>query len=193
MKKIIIITVAILAIGVVVALFFTLLKGQSSSKSNTTETSLVGGNLPITETSNQNTTNSAGTASPSDVIGSASQVLEKFPKDPILTIGSSEGSVGIKNFYLSNPNVSEGGSIVVKQTQNYSILYASTDSSFWLVIIGTPFDKWREAAEQDFLSVLQINATDACKLKASSGIYYDATNSLSGKSFPLSFCNQSFQ
>jgi len=201
MKKIIIIFAIILIIGIAAYFFFS---GKNTSQTVQNQAGLVpvpvgGGNVEINVASssnnnvaNENVGNNTVTTSTSDAIGTASQILRGLPTGQTFTIGTSRGSVEVRNFYLLNPVVVEGGSVVLKQTQNYSIVYDYLDSSFWLAISGIPFTTWQPVAEQDFLNILNISKDDACKLNVSSGVYYDQQNPLSGKSFPLSFCNQTF-
>jgi hypothetical protein len=68
------------------------------------------------------------------------------------------------------------------------ITYDTIDSSFWIGIDADQFTTLRGTAEQALLSMLGISTADACKLSVSVGVFYSATSSLSGQSFPLSFC-----
>jgi hypothetical protein len=106
-----------------------------------------------------------------------------------------KGTVSVKNFYASNPTVIHGGSVVLKQTDNYLLLYDPNDDipdnqtgRFWVQIAGSPFERWRQLAEKDLLTILGINQSDACKLDVVVGVVYSRGNPLNGKSFPLSFC-----
>ncbi|HEY5221374.1 MAG TPA: hypothetical protein VIJ29_04550 [Candidatus Paceibacterota bacterium] len=119
----------------------------------------------------------------------AVQVLSGTPTGTILTIGTPSGLVQMNNFYLSNPPVTDGGeTVILASTTDYLITYDTIDSSFWIGIDPTQFDTVRPTAEQAFLSVLGVSSADACKLDVVVGVFWSATSSLSGQSFPLSFC-----
>jgi hypothetical protein len=124
-----------------------------------------------------------------DYIGRAADVIGNLPTSTSIAIGTSQGTVQVANFYSSNPSVIDGGDIVLKQMQNYVIVYDPYSSGFWLGITGTPFATWQTAAEQDFLAMLGINQADACKLDVTSGVIYRTGNPLDGQDFPLSFCS----
>lgn len=119
----------------------------------------------------------------------ASQVLSGLPTSTLLTLGTSNGSVQVNNFYLSNPPVTDGGeTVILASTTSYLITYDTIDSSFWIGIDPDQFSAIRPAAEQALLSVLGVSSTAACKLDVSVGAFYGATSSLNGQSFPPSFC-----
>jgi hypothetical protein len=118
----------------------------------------------------------------------ASDVYSNIPSGQTFQIGTSKGSVQINNFYLSNPTVDEGGSLSIEQSENYTISYDPTTGAFWIIVNGTPFDSFRNVAEQDFLKLLNISKADACKLTVSISTPYDPYNPSSFKEFPLSFC-----
>ena len=95
----------------------------------------------------------------------------------------------MNNFYLSNPEVTDGGeTVIIASTSDYLITYDTTNSSFWIGIDPDQFATVRPVAEQAFLSALGVTQADACKLDAAVGTFYSATSSLNGQSFPLSFC-----
>jgi len=173
MKNTILIIVAIVVVVLVVVAAFVYFGNSAAPAPASTE--------------NGNASTSTATATSSGGVP-ASQALPGAPKESTLTIGTSQGSVVVKNFYLSNPKVDYDGNVLVAETQNYFISYDTSDSSFWIAITSEPFNTWRALAEADFISILGITQRDACKLSVSEGIPYDATNALSGKSFPLSFC-----
>lgn len=135
----------------------------------------------------------AGGATPAgagqEVTLSASQILSNTPTTTLLTIGTSQGSVQVNNFYLSNPPVTDGGeTVIIASTTDYLITYDTIDSSFWIGMDADQLNATRPAAEQAFLSALGVSSAAACKLNISEGVFYDASSSLSGQSFPLSFC-----
>jgi hypothetical protein len=165
MKKFLLILIVIIIIAVGAYVIFA--RHSPSSVSNITANvppSGTGGSLPV------------------------AQVYPNAPTSSLLAIGTSQGTVEVNNFYTSNPPVTDGGVLVIKQTSEYWFTYDPLSGSFWIAVSGTPFSEVQQTAEQDFLATLGISEQDACKLDVSVGIPYDPNNSLSGQSFPLSFC-----
>jgi len=105
-----------------------------------------------------------------------------------LSIGTSQGTVHVNNFYNFGSGVTDGGVIIIKATSTYWFTYDPLTSEFWIAISGTPFNTLQLVAEQDFLATLGVSEADACKLSVSEGVPYSPGNSLDGQSFPLSFC-----
>jgi len=141
---------------------------------------------------------SSGESQPSGSMATTTQslhvsdIMKNISQDPRIIIGTTHGSVSVKNFYISNPEVGEAGTVIIEETQNYFIAYDTLSSDFWVAITGTPLATWRQAAEQDFLNILQINKSDACKLNVLQGILNDPNSQLQGIASSLSFCNQVF-
>ena len=189
MKKTLIIILIIVVIALGVGLYFLFAHPSNLGTQTVTNTQSTGG-LPAPvingSPSISSTTNSSNLP---DYIGPASEVLGSLPGGGMLQIGTAQGTVTVNNFYTNDPPVVEGDVIVFKQTPNYDMTYDPSTSEFWLAILGTPFETWRVAAEQDFLSTLGISQADACKLSVTSGVLYSPGNSLDGESFPLSFCS----
>ena len=165
MKKTIIIVIVVLAVGLGVGAYL-LFRPQQNPIDIGTATSTQPGTLPIV----------------------ASATVSGAPDGPYLSIGTTAGTVQINNFYLTNPPIDDGGDIVIKQTDSYTISYDPTDSSFWIGISAVPFMTWQPVAEQDFLTTLGVSKADACKLKVTSGAIYSLGNPFDGASLPLSFC-----
>jgi len=133
--------------------------------------------------------NGTSTVGGNEVTLPAAQAFPSAPTGTILIIGTQNGSVQVNNFYLSNPQVTDGGqTVILASTTDYLITYDTTDSSFWIGINADEFNAIRPVAEQALLSTLNVSSTIACKLNVSVGVFYSATSTLSGKSFPLSFC-----
>ena len=118
----------------------------------------------------------------------AAQVLSDTSTDTLLTIGTQSGSVQVNNFYLANPQATDGGKLILASTTHYLITYDTIDSSFWIGLDADQFTTLRPAAEQALLSALGISSSVACKLDISEGAFYSATSSLNGKSFSPLFC-----
>ena len=168
MRKIIILIIVIVVIVLLGIGAYFLFHGSSPSSDVTGQTGTLPN--PITSTS------------------TASNIFGPTPTGPYLSIGTARGTVQVNNFYLSNPAVDDGGDIIIKQAQNYVIVYDPSDSSFWLGVTGNPFSVSKSAVENDFLAVLGVSKADACKLSVTSGVIYSEGNPNDGKSFPLSFC-----
>ena len=164
MKKNIIIIVVIFLVLIALGAYLYVTRGSSSSVSNIPGTMAQTGTLPAA------------------IIPSGAET------GPSLVIGTSQGSVSINNFYLTNPADGGDGTLIIKQTGDYMLTYNPRTSEFWIAITGMPFATQQIAAEQDFLATLGISKADACKLSVTSGIIYTPGNPLDGESFPLSFC-----
>lgn len=126
-----------------------------------------------------------------DYMGTVQRTLAKteaLPTGDTLALNTPHGAVKIRNFYLDNPAVIEGGDIAIKVTKMYSIVYDPANTSFWLAIKGNPFAKWQHVAEQGFLETLNIDSGTACTLSVTSGVIYSPGDPNDGKSFPLTFC-----
>lgn len=126
-----------------------------------------------------------------DYMGTAQETIgktEQLPTGSTLQLNTTRGAVMVRNFYLDNPPVVEGGDVAIMITAKYTIVYDPGNSSFWLAIKGRPFDTWQKAAEQALLKLLNIKSDVACNLNVTSGVIYSAGDPNDGKSFPLSFC-----
>jgi hypothetical protein len=139
----------------------------------------------------KNGTSPTNAGLPSDYIGKASQILGTLPTSAYLQIGTSQGTVQVKNFYLLDPPITEAGDIFLKQGNGYWFVYDPNDSSFWVAVSGAPFDTVRQTAEQDFIATIGTDEASACKLAVSVGAPYSPGNPINGQSFPLSFCASS--
>ncbi|MEX2008369.1 MAG: hypothetical protein WD850_02700 [Candidatus Spechtbacterales bacterium] len=72
----------------------------------------------------------------------------------------------------------------------YKILYFQETKRFQITITDPPFDEFRQAAEQDFLRVLDINEQQACRLDVTIRTPLYANPNLAGQVFFLSFCKE---
>jgi hypothetical protein len=195
MRKIIIIILVIAIIALVVGAYF-LIAPKNNSAPGTSSTGQPGTlPAPIGASSTSGSPSSGapganGAATLPDYIGTVSEVYgTNIPSGATLSIGTTQGTVQVNNFYAANPSVVEGGVIVIKQTSSYALTYDPSTSEFWLAITGTPFATWQTSAEADFLETLGINEADACKLNVTSGVVYAPGNPLDGQDFPLTFCS----
>lgn len=124
-----------------------------------------------------------------------SRVFANAPGGRTIAIATSHGMVRMKNFYVSNPGVEDGGVIVLKETDSYAISFepeggdpSERRGRFWIGVAAIPFEKWRPLAENDFLATLGVTQQEACKLDASVGVIYSPNNPMDGMNFPVSFC-----
>jgi hypothetical protein len=80
----------------------------------------------------------------------------------MLTLGTPQGSVTMKNFYTDAVNIARGD-VIIRQADTYAIDYFQSTNTFTIALfVQDPTA--RTAAEADFLSLLQINQQDACRL-----------------------------
>jgi hypothetical protein len=129
----------------------------------------------------------AGLTSGNSISTSTSTVT--IPLGSTLTIGTSQGSVTMNNFYKRAVYIAqEQQAIVIEQSSTYDIIYNIPDSSFIINIFSLPFAAMRQTAEASFLSSLNIGKQDACKISAYELVSGSATAQYAGQSFPLSFC-----
>jgi hypothetical protein len=200
MKKFIIILIVVIIVSAIS--YFIFIKNNSQISNTQVQNNL----LPAvsTGTNNETTTNTVSSSengmenlsNPTSSLNNsprASDVFSNTPSGQTFQIQTPKGIVQVNNFYLSNPIVDEGGTLLIEQSENYTITYDPTTGAFWIIINGTPFDSFRNIAEQDFLKLLNISKGDACKLIVSISAPYDPYNPSSFKEFPLSFCPGSVQ
>lgn len=169
MKKttlIIIIAIVILIVAIVAFLIF----GQNSSNS-----------------SNGNSSSTAGTLPPA-VTNVPYAPPSTLPSSTTLTIGTSQGSVTVDNFYTGAKISADRTSALIEKTSAYNITYYIPDSSFNILIEQSPFDAVREQAEAAFLQLLGISQADACKLKVKVGAPISVDPNHAGQNLGLSFC-----
>jgi hypothetical protein len=107
---------------------------------------------------------------------------------PTLTVPAKGGSLPVSDFTKHPTSRVLGDTTVIKQNDNYSIVYFSVDQSFLITILAEPVQANREAAEQEFLNNLQISQADACKLTVSLAVPAGVSEALAGQNYGLSFC-----
>ena len=106
----------------------------------------------------------------------------------MVAIGTSKGTVVVKNFYRTGVGRDEEY-LYFESSSAYSLLYDTIDSSFVVSISGGPLSETRSVAEGALLSALGVNQTDACKLTVVVGVSSDVDPSLAHRALPLSFCD----
>jgi len=112
-----------------------------------------------------------------------------IPTGNTLTIGTSQGSVVMNNFYDSADYIDQAQqAVVVQQTSTYVTVYNIADSSFSITVLSMPFETAQQAAEAAFLNTLNISQGDACKLNVHENVPSNVSSQYAGKSLLLSFC-----
>lgn len=166
MRRLVLIAVVIVLVGVGMAAAFTFFRKQPVGQET-------GGSL---------SEGTGGNLQP--------QPLGQYPGVPVgetFTIGTAEGILTVKNFYKSAVAIVEDTDVVLKETRDYSIHYSRADSSFQVIIMNKPTAAARSAAEKDLLSILGVQLADACSLKVVVIVPLPVDQASAG-SFRLSFC-----
>lgn len=168
MRKKIIIVLVIVIVLAIIGVSFALWWNKSGSGTGSSSTTTTTTNFPPVSTS---TTPAA------------------IPTSTTVTIGTSQGSVTMNNFYQTADSITQDQqTVIIHNDPQYSIEYNVGDSSFSIGILSTPLEASRQAAEAVFLSRLGISKQDACKLKVYEGVPADVSSQYVGQYFPLSFC-----
>lgn len=111
------------------------------------------------------------------------------PTGNTITLGTSNGSVVVNNFYKTAAFITQDGqTVAIAQTSTYSIAYNVLYSSFVITILAPPLEANREAAEHVFLNALGISEQDACSLDIYEGVPASVSDQDSGRPYALSFC-----
>lgn len=110
----------------------------------------------------------------------------QVPTSTTVVLGTSNGSITMNNFYTAALGA-DGEFVRLLQNGNYKIDYDTNKSSFDLDINSTTFDASRVLAETNFLTVLNISQSDACKLT----VAVSEVVASSSLRLPLSFCASS--
>jgi hypothetical protein len=107
------------------------------------------------------------------------------PTSTTIVLGTSQGSVTVNNFYATA--LGADGEFIRLAQNNYKIDYDTDNSSFDLDVDPASFDTGRASAEANFLTLLGISQTDACKLT----VAVSEVAASSSLRLPLSFCASS--
>ena len=120
----------------------------------------------------------------------SSQPQPPAPSGPTKTITTPSGSVDVRDF-TQNPAQTTSGTTVIKATDQFKLIYFSTDNSFLITLLSQPLQQARDAAEAELLSNLGIDKGQACKLTVTESVPYDVDSQLAGQNYGLSFCPDS--
>lgn len=98
------------------------------------------------------------------------------------------GEVEVNNFYAIARFVSEDDNVNIVSNDRYQISYIGRGNYFQISLTGSPFDKVREEAENEFVKILGISKEEACLLPVNLTTPQYANPEYAGEIFPLSFC-----
>ena len=107
--------------------------------------------------------------SSSSLLPSSYSITDTFPKTETISIGTTQGTVEVKNFYKTLIDTEEG-SIIMADNENYQISYDRSDSKFYIdLVIASDYRERgnlysQTKAESELLNILGIGQQDACKL-----------------------------
>jgi len=88
-------------------------------------------------------------------------IADTFPKTETIGIGTTQGTIEVKNFYKMLADTEEG-SVIMKENENYKIFYDRSTSRFYIYLTAPSASQ--SQAETDLLSILGVGQQDACKL-----------------------------
>lgn len=94
----------------------------------------------------------------------------------------------VNNFYNTGRKLVDGNDVVIKENDDYELIYQNPFKLFIIYVISSPFEKTRVKAEEDFIKSLGITKDEACKLNVRVGTPFFANPDYAKKSYPLSFC-----
>lgn len=112
------------------------------------------------------------------------------PTNSSLSIPTASGPVIVSNF-LQQHDAVEQGYTVFFQTPTYALGYDGPSRQFLIHTYAlnlAEFQKITREAENKLLSLLNINPAEACKLNVTITNFRADDETISYKSFPLSFC-----
>jgi len=93
--------------------------------------------------------------------------------------------VTLNNFLKENESKEY---VSIEKNQDYHIFYLPKYKTFYISITGSDFEKIKNIAEEKFLQLLGIKASEACKLKVYITTPFFANPDKSGTTYKLSFC-----
>jgi hypothetical protein len=139
---------------------------------------------------NNNVTTTVSNSTGSLPVATSTVATTVIPTSTTLTLGTAEGSVTTTNFYTSSSSsmTADHQTVIIQDQPSYNIEYNVSDSSFVILLLSTPLQTARQAAEAAFLSSLGISQQDACKLNVYEGVPISVSDQYPGENFPLSFC-----
>lgn len=80
------------------------------------------------------------------------------------------------------------GDRLLKENPNYHLVFSPEFNQYLISVLGSPFEKYRQEAENELMNVLQIDTKTACQLKIVITTPFFANPDESGRFYKLSFC-----
>lgn len=114
---------------------------------------------------------------------------------PSVSIPSKEeikikiSDVWVNNFYKDG-EVDQNGDVVIKENDDYRLIYQNPFKLFIVNVLSSPFEKARAEAEEEFIKSLGITREESCKLNVRVGTPFFANPDFAKKSYGLSFCGK---
>lgn len=114
---------------------------------------------------------------------------KKFGEEPIISIKTDYGDVGVKNFYRDAEFILDDGHATIKRTEKYSLTYIAIKKSFQITVYDENIVETAKTGEAELLKILGIAPQALCKFDPVVFVDkgYDPKNEYVN-SFPLSFC-----
>jgi len=102
----------------------------------------------------------------------------------------SEQSEDLETFVIPTPEFTFTQSNLEgeENSKNFLIVKTEETGKYDIVILGSPFEKYRAEAEKAFLIKLNVSEGEACSLNVVVGTVQFANPDEAGRDFPLSFC-----
>jgi hypothetical protein len=121
-------------------------------------------------------------------------VVLKIGKGFLLQKNTSQNTLSVsgvlvKDFTKDIENPNDKSFITIVQTESYHIFFIPNQSLFYISVIQSPFEKYKDEAEQKLLEVLDIEKVEACGLKVDITTPNSANPNHSGQIYNLSFCS----
>jgi len=126
------------------------------------------------------------------IAGSSTAPARETPTGETITIGTSHGSVTMRNLYKAAVDTEEGF-LILKDSDDYKLQYDPASGEFSIYVFRAPFNDVRKKAEEELLALLNVSLEAACRLTVSVGAFPNVEGSAAGTTFGLSFCPSSIQ
>jgi hypothetical protein len=97
--------------------------------------------------------------------------------------------VVMDNFY-KNAKETVGSDVLITQTPTYSIAFLGNFKTFVIRIEASPFLTYKITAENEFLRLLHVTESDACKLHVEVTTLQSINPDFAGIRHPLRFCQK---
>jgi|SRR3989344_2221954 len=85
--------------------------------------------------------------------------------------------------------ISNYQTIIYEENKKYTISFFPQSNSYSIIILGIPFETYKQEAEQKFLEVTKLTTSQACLIKVIVGTPTFVNPAESVKAYRLSFCN----